>query len=518
MVFMIIIFTLVVGFVVGWFLRQHIGQEKIAKANQFAKKIIEEAQAESEDLKREKLLEARDEIFKQKQEFEREAKSKLSELHRLEKQLSSRELNIDRKVDVLSKKEQELRVLESEVRNKEEFLKKREEELEKLIEEENRRLEQISGLTQEEAKQIQLKNVLDKARLDAAQEVMEIREKAKQTAAREAREILIQALQRSSISHVVETTISSVHLPDDDMKGRIIGREGRNIRSFESATGVEVLIDDTPQTVVLSSFDPIRREIARISLEKLIADGRIHPARIEEVVEKTRDEVNQRIIEIGEQAIHEVGVHGIHQELVRLLGRQYFHTAYGQNLLQHSKEVAILSGQIASLMGLDINLAKRAGLLHDIGKTAQEYGDAPPHEIGVELAKKFGEGPVVQNVIAAQNITGNVEIISPITVLVQVADSISISRPGAQKEMLESYLNRLQKLEEIAKSFSGVVSAYALQAGKEVRVIVEHNVVDDKQAQILSENVAERIKKEVEHAGQIKVVVIREFRAIDYAK
>jgi ribonuclease Y len=309
-----------------------------------------------------------------------------------------------------------------------------------------------------------------------------------------------------------------VKLPEDEMKGRIIGREGRNIRAFESATGIEVLIDDTPQTVVLSGFDSLRREIARQAMEKLIYDGRIHPGRIEEVVEKAREEINVKIQELGEQAVHEIGLHGVHPELVRLLGKQHFRTTYGQNLLQHSKEVADLSGMIASQLGLDVTLAKRAGLLHDIGKAADEYGDAPHYGTGVELAKKYGEDEVIQNVIACQSPAPGVEVISPIAVLVQIADAISVSRPGAQKEMLDNYLKRMAALEQIANSFSGVLRAYAIQAGREIRVIVEHSVVDEVKAQILADDIVKKIQQEIEYPGQIRVTVIREYRAVDFAK
>lgn len=513
-----LLISAVIGFTLGWLLRQHLGRDKIAKATEYANKLIEEARTESENLKQEKTLEIKDEMFQMRQAFERESKAKLNEIHRLEKQLSVREINLDRKVDILNKKEQELNLLNKELNSKKQTLTKREKELEQLIQEENVRLEQISGLTSEEARKIQMQNILEKAKKEAAHEIREIREQAKQTANREAREVILQAIQRSAVDQVVETTVSIVNLRDDEMKGRIIGREGRNIRTFESATGIEVLIDDTPQTVILSGFDPFRREIARIAMEKLILDGRIHPGRIEEVVAKTHEEINERILELGEQVLLEVGIHGIHPELIRLLGKQHYRTNYGQNLLQHSKEVALLAGGMAAQLGLDIALTKRAGLLHDIGKTADEYSDAPPHEIGVELAKKFGEGEIVQNAIAVQAPTDAVNIISPITILVQTADAVSVSRPCAQKEMLENYIKRMRKLEEIANLFTGVLRSYAIQAGREIRVMVEHNIVDDVQAEILCENISQKIKEQSEYPGQIKVTVIREYRSIEYAK
>ena len=506
------------GFAAGWVLRQRLGQKRVAKAEELAETILEEARSESESLKKAKLLEAREEVFQLKQKVEQECKDKLEGLQQREKTLAAREIELDRKVDVLNKKEQELNELRASLKGKESYLQQREAELEALIQEENQKLEQISGLSTEEAKRIQMENLLDTVKKESALEAQEIRDKARQTARRDAREILIQAIERSAISHVVDTTVSVVNLPDEAMKGRIIGREGRNIRAFESATGIEVLIDDTPKTVVLSGFDPMRREIAKQALEKLIYDGRIHPGRIEEVVEKTREEINERVYELGEQVIMEVGLHGVHPELTRLLGRQKFRTTYGQNLLQHSKEVAVIAGMMASQLGLDVALAKRAGLFHDIGKAAEEYGDTPVHEIGLELAKKYGEGEVVQNAIAIQSPRDNVPILSPITVLVQTADAISVSRPGAQKSMLENFLTRMRKLEEIATSFSGVVQAYALQAGREVRVIVEHNLVDDTKAQILANDISKRIRDEVEYPGQVKVTVIREYRSISYAK
>jgi len=512
------ILTGAAGFALGWLLRQRIGQQKLAQASKAAAEIVEEAKAEAETIKHEKLLEAKEEIFQRRQKLENEVKTKRNDLNRLREQLADRELNIDRKADILRKKERELESKYDSLRVKKEYVSKREQELEELIKEENLRLEKISGLSSEEAKRVQMENMIEQARKETALEIQEIREEARKTAEKEAQEVILQALQRSQINHVVDTTVSVVHLPDDEMKGRIIGREGRNIRAFESATGIEVLIDDTPQTVILSGFDSLRREVARIAMEKLIYDGRIHPGRIEEVVEKAETEVEEKIIEIGEQTLHELGIHGLHQELVRLLGRQHFRTSYGQNLLLHSKEVAMLAGQMASLLGLDVSLAKRAGILHDIGKTAEEYSDSAFHEIGVELAKKFGENEVVQNVIMAQGKDNGEAAQSPICVLVQIANAISVSRPGAQKEMLESYIQRMTALEKIANAFPGVIKSYAIQAGKEVRVIVEHTLADDSKTQSLADSIAKKFKKELEFPGQIKITAIREFRSIDFAK
>ncbi|MCG8603845.1 ribonuclease Y [bacterium] len=512
---------LLTGFLLGWLFRQLVGQRKLAKATKFAKEIVEDAKSQAETLKREKLLELKEEEFQGKQKLEKEAKNKQHELTRREKQLASRELNLDRKVDILNKKERQMNRLNQELKDKEDDIRKKDYELEKLIQEQNTKLEQISGLTSDEAKKLQMQNMLDQVRRETAQEVNEMREQAKLMANREAKEVIIQALQRSSVNHIVDTTVSIIKLPDDEMKGRIIGREGRNIRSFESATGIEVLIDDTPQTVTLSGFDPVRREIAKQAMEKLVSDGRIHPGRIEEVVEKCQTEIHNRIFEIGEQALHEFGLHGIHTELKRLLGKQYFRTSHGQNLLQHSKEVATLAGGMASQLGLDMTQAQRAGILHDIGKCAEDYGEAPFHEIGRELAKKFGENEVVQNAIEAQapmSNNGNLEIVSPITILVQVANSVSISRPGAQKEMLENYIKRMRSLEGIATTYSGVRRAYAIQAGREIRVMVEHTIIDDAKAQVLADDIVKNINKNVEHSGQIKVAVIREYRSVDFAK
>jgi len=509
----------VVSFLLGWLLRQHLGQKKLSRASMLAEKYLEDAKAESEGIKREKLLEAKEERFQLKQRVERENKEKQNELQRLEKQLSNRELNLDRKVDILNKKESELSNQLQTLSAREGQVRKQEAELESLLQEENSRLERISGLTTEEAKRIQMQNMLEKARQDTAFEIREIQEAAKRTARDDSREIMIQAIQRCSIGHVVDTTVSPVELPDDEMKGRIIGREGRNIRAFESATGIEVLIDDTPRTVVLSCFDPVRREVAKQALEKLIYDGRIHPGRIEEVVEKSKEEVAEKMVEIGEQTIQDIGIPTLHHELIRLLGKQHFRTTYGQNLLQHSHEVAMLSGEMASHLGLDATLAKRAGLLHDIGKVAEDYSDAPFYEIGPELAKKYGENEKVQNAIAHQApFDVDLEVISPITVLTKLADSISVSRRGARKEMVANYIKRMNRLEEIAMEFPGVVKSYAIQAGRELRVIVEHSVVDDKRAQFLSDDIVKKLRSELEFPGQIKVTVIREFRSFDYAK
>jgi ribonuclease Y len=507
------------GCLIGWLLRQNIGHSKIAKAEAYVKSIEEAARLEAENLKQEKLLEARDEIFQKRQEFDQQAKARLAETQKREASLNSREVNLDRKVDILNRKERELAQSENNLLNLEKRLASREADIEKIIAEENKRLEQISGMTNEEAKRLQLENLLEIARQEAAQTIKEIKDKAKITANREAKEIVLEAIQRTATSHVAETTVSIVRLPNDDMKGRIIGREGRNIRTFEAATGVEVLIDDTPGTVMLSGFDPIRREVAKLSLEKLLADGRIHPGRIEEVVEKARIEIDEKIYEGGEQAMVEAGLHGIHPELLRLLGKLKYRTAHGQNLLQHSTEVAILSGLIASNLDLDANLARRAGLLHEIGRTIENDSDAKAGEAAKALVSKFGEGEIVQSaVLAAAGSEESTQIISPVCVVVASANSISESRPGAHKEMLENYFQRLHQLEQIASSFRGVVSAYAIQAGREIRIVAEHREVDDARAQQLALDIAKQIQEKVQYPGQIKVTVIREHRSMSYAK
>jgi len=506
----------IVAFITGWISNKKIGQAKVANAEKLAEKIISDAENTANTLKKEKLLEVKDEWIKLKQNFENETKSRRNELTKLEKQLANREINMDRKVDLLTNKEKKLNQLEKTLSFRETKVTKLEVDLERIIKEQNEKLEKISGISNEEAKKILMENLIDKAKQDAAQIIKDIKDQARQNASREAKEIIIQAIQRTAADHSVETTVSVVNLPNDEMKGRIIGREGRNIRAFETATGIEVIVDDTPEAVILSGFDPFRREIARISLEKLITDGRIHPARIEEVVEKTQKEIEEKIVEIGEQALLECGVHNVHPELVKLLGKLNYRTSYGQNVLQHAKEVSFLAGLMAADLGLDASLAKRAGLLHDIGKAIDKTTEGTHTEIGAEIAKKYKEHEIVINAIACHH--EDVEPISPISILVQAADAVSGSRPGARRETLEGYVKRLQKLEQLAESFSGVVKTYAIQAGREVRVMVEHEQIDDAMADQLSSEIAEKIQAEMEYPGQIKVTVIREYRSIDYAK
>jgi len=471
----IILIAIVAGivcFICGWFLSRYIGKGKVTKAEQLAEKILNDAKKEANNLKREKILETKEEWHRLKQSLDAEAKSRRTELQKLESKNNARELNLDRRNDLLDQKEKDLKEQIKQIKHREERVNKLENNLEKLIDEQNKKLEVISGISNEEAKRILMQNLIEKAKQSSAREVKEIKDRARHTANREAKEIIIQAIQRTAADHSTETTVSVVNLPGDEMKGRIIGREGRNIRSFETSTGVEVIVDDTPEAVVLSGFDPYRREIARVSLERLVQDGRIHPARIEEVVEKVKVEMEEKLIETGEAALFESGITGVHHEMIKLLGKLKYRTSYGQNVLQHSIEVSYLTGLMASNLGLEGELGKRAGLLHDIGKAIDRYTEGTHTQIGVELAKKYGEGPVILNVIASHH--EDVEPIHPISILVQAADAISGSRPGARRETLESYIKRLDKLESLATSFSGVEKAYAIQAGREIRVIVEH--------------------------------------------
>jgi len=516
MTILLMIGIAILAFAGGWFGRKISGKHKLTDAEEMAERILADAEREAEALKKTRILEVKDEWYKQKQTFEAETRQRKNELQQLEKRLYQRELNIDRKADFLKKKEKEFEQIEQNLAQRKRELEKRGQELERLIQEENQKLEEVSGLTRNEAKQILIDAMRKEAEAEAAQLIKEIQEQARLTAHREAKEIVIQAIQRAAMTHSVETTVSVVHLPSDEMKGRIIGREGRNIRSFEMETGVEVVIDDTPGAILLSGFDPVRREVAKIAMEKLISDGRIHPGRIEDVVEKARAEFDERIQEIGEQTTMETAVHGLHPDLVRLLGKLKYRTTFGQNVLQHSMEVSHLAGLMAAQLGLDVQLAKRAGLLHDIGKASDNYTEGTLSEIGVEIARKYGEGPIVQNAIAA--FEDNVPVISPISILVQAADVISSSRPGARREILEKYIQRLEKIETLARDFEGVEKAYAIQAGREIRVIVEPEKITDAAAEKLALAIAEKIQSEMEYPGQIKITVIREYRAEDYAK
>lgn len=484
-------------------------EDKIGSAEVKSREIIEEALKTAETKKREALLEAKEESLKTKNELEKEVKERRAELQRYEKRVLSKEENIDKKQEALEKKEEALL-------NREESLNLRSEEVESLYEKGISELEKISGLTTEQAKEFLLQSVEEDIKHDTAKLIKELDSQAREEAEKKAKEYIVTAIQRCAADHVTETTVSVVQLPNDEMKGRIIGREGRNIRTIEQMTGVELIIDDTPEAVVLSGFDPVRREVARVALEKLIVDGRIHPARIEEMVEKAQKEVEAIMRQEGEAAVLEVGVHGIHPELVKMLGRMKFRSSYGQNALRHSIEVAQLSGLLAAEVGVDIRLAKRAGLLHDIGKAIDHEVEGSHIQLGSEMCRKYKENPVVINSIESHH--GDVEPTSLISCLVQAADTISAARPGARRETLETYTNRLKQLEEITNSFVGVDKSFAIQAGREVRIMVLPEKVSDDDMVILARDVAKRIEEEMQYPGQIKVNIIRESRVLDVAK
>ena len=491
-------------------------EKKIGNAETKAREIIDEALKTAETKKREALLEAKEETLRMKNESEREIKESRAEVQRYERRILSKEEQLDKKAVALEKREVTFANKEANFANKEERLAKRAAEVDELYEKRVQELERISGLTSEQAKEYLLKAVEDEVKTDAAKLVRELENKAKEEASKKAKDYVVTAIQKCAADHVAETTISVVQLPSDEMKGRIIGREGRNIRTLETMTGVDLIIDDTPEAVILSSFDPIRREVARIALEKLIVDGRIHPARIEEMVEKAQREVENMIREEGEAATLEVGVHGIHPELVRLLGRMKFRTSYGQNALKHSIEVAHLSGLLAAEVGVDVRVAKRAGLLHDIGKSIDHEVEGSHIQIGVDLCRKYKESATVINAVESHH--GDAEPTTLIACLVQAADTISAARPGARRETLETYTNRLKQLEDITNSFNGVDKSFAIQAGREIRIMVVPEVVSDADMVLMARNISKQIEAEMEYPGQIKVNVIRESRVIDYAK
>ncbi len=508
-----VVITLIVTAVLTYFIttayHKNVANAKIGNAEDRAREIIDEAVKTAETKKREAMLEAKEESIRVKNDLDKEVKERRAEIQRSERRVVQKEENLDKKLESIERREAGFAA-------KEEEINKQKAQIAKLNEERLQELERISGLTSEQAKEYLLKTVEEDVKLDTAKLIKEMENKAKEEADKKAKDYVVTAIQKCAADHVAETTISVVQLPNDEMKGRIIGREGRNIRTLETMTGVDLIIDDTPEAVILSGFDPIRREVARIALEKLIVDGRIHPARIEEMVEKAQKEVETMIREEGEAAALEVGVHGIHPELVRLLGRMKFRTSYGQNALKHSIEVAQLSGLLAAEIGVDVRTAKRAGLLHDIGKSVDHDMEGSHIQIGVDLCRKYKESPIIINAVEAHH--GDVEPESLIACIVQAADTISAARPGARRETLDTYTNRLKQLEDISNGFKGVEKSFAIQAGREIRIMVVPEQISDADMVLLARNIAKQIESELEYPGQIKVNVIRESRVTDFAK
>ncbi len=507
-----ILFALVgilVGIVLGYAINRYLIKDRAVRATEEAERLVRDAEKQAETMKKEALLEAKDQIFRQKQEEDAEAKERRKEIQVLESRLSEREASIDRRAESLDSREHQLSSAQGQIQ-------KREKDLEEMVELERERLEAVAGMTADEARAELINRIQDDVKRDAAAFIRETETRAREEADKKARNIVGIAIQRVAADHTAESTVSVVHIPSDDMKGRIIGREGRNIRAFEQMTGINLIIDDTPEAVILSSFDPVRREIGRITLETLIADGRIHPARIEEMFNKAETLVTQQIHEAGEQAAFEAGVHNLHPELVRTLGRLKFRTSYGQNVLNHSLEVSWLAGVMAAELGVDTTLSKRAGLLHDLGKAIDHEIEGPHAVIGADLARRMNEPKAIVHAIEAHH--ADVEPQTVEAVLVQAADAISAGRPGARRETLESYIKRLEKLEAVANAHKGVEKTYAMQAGREIRVMVKPEQISDSDSVVLARDIAKQIEDELEYPGQIKVMVIRESRAVDFAK
>jgi len=511
--------ALVVGvaaYFIAWGISRRLGQTRLKDASAEAKRLLNEARKEAEMHRKEAVLEGREKFLKEKGEFDREMEAKRRDLNEFEKRLEHKNTDLQKKVDFIDSKVSDLSTREENLSAREKGIGVREAELQDIIATQNDKLQKIAQMSPEEARKQLMDNMIGEAKLEAAAYIKEIKEQAEQNAEKEAKEIILSAIYRCASDHTVETTVSVVNLPGDEMKGRIIGREGRNIRAFETCTGIDVIVDDTPEAVILSGYDPVRREIARMSLEKLITDGRIHPTRIEEVVEKSKTEMDVIIREAGEQACFELGVHGLHPEIVRVLGKLHYRTSYGQNVLAHCKEVAMLCGLMAAELELDAVIAKRCGLLHDIGKAIDRETEGTHTQIGADFLRRYRENDLVVNAAEAHH--GDVPMTSAYPVLVQTADAVSGSRPGARREPLEAYIKRLRQLEELADSFKGVSKAYAIQAGREIRVIVEHGLVDDLASSVLASDIAVKIEGEMQYPGQIKVTVIRETRSTEYAR
>jgi ribonucrease Y len=506
----------ILGFIIGFWTRKRIVENQIESINKYSQKIINDAHKKAKTIKKEAMLRAKDTLYQMKLDFEKDTDEKKEQLQTMEKRLFNKEENLDKKIEHYERKEKKLASREGRVEQLEEDLQTKNTQYDQMIAQQREQLEKLAGMSTQEAKELLMRSMEEEAKHEAVKMIRRIETEAKETAKRKAEETMALAIKRYAGDYVAEKTVSVVNLPNEEMKGRIIGREGRNIRAIEAATGIDLIIDDTPEAVILSGFNPVRREVAKIALERLIEDGRIHPARIEEIVQKVNEEVEVSIKEAGEQATFDVGVHGIHPELVKIIGRLRYRSSYAQNVLQHSREVSFICGMMAAELGVNVKRARRAGLLHDIGKAVDHEVEGPHAQIGADLARKYGESEEVIHAIAAHH-----EEVPPETtlaVLVQAADTLSGARPGARQEMLESYVKRLEDLEKIALSFKGVAKSYAIQAGREIRIMVEGDAANDDGAFLLCSDIAKKIEKELTYPGQIKVMVIREVRAVDYAK
>jgi ribonuclease Y len=504
------------GGVIGFLVRKRFSEARIVSAKEVAKRLVEEAEQKAEMIRKEALLQTKEKFYQEKADFEKEMTDKRQELQNLEKRMIQRESYLDKKIELLDSKEVEANRRENTIIQKEKAIQEQEKKIAALLEKQRVQLESIAKMSSEEAKKLLIESMENEAKHEAAKKLKKIEDETRELADKKSKEIISLAVQRYAGEYVAERTVSVVNLPNEEMKGRIIGREGRNIRALEAATGIDLIIDDTPEAVILSGFNPVRREIARVALERLVSDGRIHPARIEEIVQKVEQEIEVTIREAGEQATFDVGVHGVHPELIKLIGRLKYRTSFAQNVYQHSLEVAFLCGIMASELGINVKQAKRAGLLHDIGKAVDHETEGSHGKIGADLAKKYGESPMVIHAIASHHEEEKTE--SVLDVLVEAADALSGARPGARREMLETYVKRLEELEKIAQSFPGVEKSYAIQAGREIRIMVQPDRISDEDSVILSRDIAKKIEKEMTYPGQIKVTVIREMRSVDYAK